>query len=285
MQPSFIVAILASEENNKDHSSIGGDAQLQRNETSVVPLVSKDSSLVDALMNYIERADDLIKRYTLFSVFWEERGFFVSFLLQFPSLLLIPYSFCWLAYLSHLHLNKVLILYIFLFISSKPRILLCVLNFMVALWQGAPQYPNLLESLRSHGKFWKHLANAISNNGSSETPLLENLKENDALNLAYSFHCQSAILGILAYELFLQKELLHAESLVKNTAESKDREQNVTKTDKSIATDFHDLKGTWSSWFKDSVLEKLIKSYTSCGYNNDIYDGAKVSLMQLFLLI
>lgn len=150
---------------------------------------------------------------------------------------------------------------------------------MTALWQGATQYANLLESLRSRINFWKHLANAITNTASSETPLLESLKEKDALNLAYSFRCQSAILGIMAYELFLQKKLLHAESLVKNTAESKDKEQNATRTEKSKAVDLHDLKGVWSSWFKDSVLEKLIKTYTSCGHNSDVYDGAKVSLM------
>ncbi|WJX51140.1 hypothetical protein P8452_37363 [Trifolium repens] len=219
-QPSFIVAILALGEDNEDRSSIVG-AKLQRNETSVVPLVSKGSSLVDALINYIERADDLIK--------------------------------------------------------SKPRILLCVLNFMTALWQGAPQYANLLESLRSRVNFWKHLANAITNTAHSETPLLKSLKEEDARNLAYSFRCQSAILGIMAYELFLQKKFSHAESIVKNTAESKDKEQNATKTEKSKATDFHDLQGIWFSWFKDSVLEKLIKAHASSRHNNDVYDGAKVA--------
>lgn len=156
--------------------------------------------------------------------------------------------------------------------------LLCVLNFLIALWQGVPQYGNLLESLRSHGNFWKHLANAISNTASRETPLLKILKEKDAL-LACSFGCQSAILEIMAHELFLQKKLVHAESLMKNTAQSKDNEKNATKTEKAKATDFHDLKGIWSSWFKESVLEKLIKSYTSCGHNNDIYDSAKVSLI------
>nr|KYP39665.1 hypothetical protein KK1_039024 [Cajanus cajan] len=219
-QPSFIVAIFAPDENTEDHLSIG-DAKLQKNETSPIPVVSKRSSLVDALMHYIERADDLIK--------------------------------------------------------SNPRILLCVLNFMLALWQGAPQYANVLMLLRRHGKFWKHLANAISNIAGSEIPLLRNLKEKDAFNLAYCFHCQSVILEIMAYELFLQKKLFHAESLVKDAADSKDKEQNATKIDKSKATDHHDLKGIWSSWFKDSVLEKLIKSYTSGGYSNDIYCGAKVA--------
>jgi nuclear pore complex protein Nup188 len=78
LQPSFIVAILALGEDNEDRSSIVG-AKLQRNETSVVPLVSKGSSLVDALINYIERADDLIKRYNLEG--FCRRGLFVCFLL------------------------------------------------------------------------------------------------------------------------------------------------------------------------------------------------------------
>ncbi|KAG5118187.1 hypothetical protein JHK82_032607 [Glycine max] len=219
-QPSFIIAIFALEENTEDHLSIG-DAKLQKKETSPTTVVSKRSSLVDALMHYIERADDLIK--------------------------------------------------------SNPRILLCVLNFMIALWQGAPHYANLLDALRRHGKFWEHLANAISNIASSEIPLLRSLEEKDAFNLAYCFHCQSSIHGIMAYELFLHKKLFHAESLVKDAAESKDKEQNATKTEKSKAPDLQDLKGIWSSWFNDSILEKLIKSYTSCGYNNDIYGGAKVA--------
>jgi hypothetical protein len=75
LQPSFIVAILALGEDNEDRSSIVG-AKLQRNETSVVPLVSKGSSLVDALINYIERADDLIKRYNLAGFAVGRRGLF-----------------------------------------------------------------------------------------------------------------------------------------------------------------------------------------------------------------
>jgi nuclear pore complex protein Nup188 len=72
---------------------------------------------------------------------------------------------------------------------------------------------------------------------------------------------------------------------VKNTAESKDKEQNATKTEKSKATDFHDLQGIWFSWFKDSVLEKLIKAYASSRHNNDVYDGAKVSHRVHFIAI
>ncbi|KAL9296251.1 hypothetical protein ACSQ67_022147 [Phaseolus vulgaris] len=219
-QPSFIVTIFAPEENTKDQLNVI-DTKLQKKETSPTHVVYKRSSLIDALVHYIERADDLMK--------------------------------------------------------SNPRILLCVLNFMIALWQGAPQYTNLLESLRRHGKFWEHLANAISNIASSEISLLTSLKEKDAFNLAYTFHCQSSILGIMGYELFLQRKLFHAESTVKDAAEFKETEQDVTRTDKSKATNLHDLKGIWSSLFNDSILEKLIKSYISYGHNSDTYNSAKVA--------
>lgn len=279
MQPSFIVAIFAPEENTKDHLSIG-DAKLQKEETSPIHAVFRKPSLIDALVHYIERADDLIKRFKLFNVysFYGEGVAVYLFLLCFR-----PYClcFCW----SIVMLIEIRVCYLLYFsVSSNPRILLCVLNFMIALWQGAPQYANLLESLRRHGKFWEHLANAISNISSSEISLPTSLKEKDAFNLAYTFHCQSSILGIMAYELFLQRKLFHAESTVKDAAESKEKEQNVTRTEKSKATNLHDLKGIWSSLFNDSILKKLIKSYTSYGNNNDIYNGAKVSLMYFSLL-
>jgi len=45
-----------------------GDAKLQKKETSPIHVVSKRSSLIDALVHYIERADDLIKRFKLFNI-------------------------------------------------------------------------------------------------------------------------------------------------------------------------------------------------------------------------
>ncbi|XP_054786453.1 uncharacterized protein LOC129292825 isoform X2 [Prosopis cineraria] len=161
-------------------------------------------------------------------------------------------------------------------IKSRPHILLSVLNFMIALWQGAPQYLNILESLRSSEKFWKYLSDAILKVAGS-TALLVNLTEKDARNVANSYLCQSAILGIMSYELFLQKKLLHAESLVKDAAGSQGKEQGGAETEKYKAPVFCDVREIWSSWCKDSVLEKLMKSYTS-GYNYDIYDSAKVAI-------
>lgn len=118
LQPSFIVAILAPGENNENHSSIG-DAKLQRNETSVVPLVSRGSSLVDALISYIECADDLIKRYNKegFGVGEEEGGCSSVFLLRFLSLLLILFVIS----LLFIHFFLISLHTVFFFLSPVSR--------------------------------------------------------------------------------------------------------------------------------------------------------------------
>ncbi|KAI9127540.1 hypothetical protein K1719_000533 [Acacia pycnantha] len=216
-QPTFLIAIFTPEEMDDGQLIAIGDVKSEG---------SKKSGLMDALMDYIVRADNLIK--------------------------------------------------------SQPHILLSVLNFMTALWQGAPQYLKILESLRSSEKFWQYLSNAILKVAGSTTPLPVNLTEKDARNLTNSYLCQSAILGIMSYELFLQKKLLHAESLVKDVAGSQGKEQDGAKTEKSKAPAFPDVKEIWSSWCKDSVLENLMKSYTS-GYNDDIYNSAKVAISLFFV--
>ncbi|GLT69630.1 hypothetical protein SLA2020_417670 [Shorea laevis] len=90
-------------------------------------------------------------------------------------------------------------------INSNPRILLNILNFMKALWQGAAQYTHILKWLRSSENLWKQLSNSVLLIAGIEDPPLDNLTEKEALNLACKYQCQSAILEIMAYEMFLQK--------------------------------------------------------------------------------
>ena len=165
-------------------------------------------------------------------------------------------------------------------IFSNPRILLNVLNLMKALWQGAAQYTQILSLLRSSENFWKQLSNTISQIAGIEDPPLENLTEMGGQNFAYKYRCQSAILEIIAYEMFLQKKLSHAESLVKHTAESKNRIENAVNIEKSSAT-----KDIMSNWCGSSVLGNLIKSYTSCEYDNEKYFHAKVSFISNFIYL
>jgi nuclear pore complex protein Nup188 len=142
---------------------------------------------------------------------------------------------------------------------------------MKALWQGAAQYTHILKWLRSSENLWKQLSNSVLLIAGIEDPPLENLTEKEALNLACKYQCQSAILEIMAYEMFLQKKLSHAESLVKHAIESKDRIENVVYIEKSKV-----VKDIMSNWCESTVLGNLIKSYTSCEYNNEKYFHGKV---------
>lgn len=243
---------------------------------------SKNSSLVDALLHYVDRANDLINKYIFCGLFNFYSGFFFGL---FYYYIVIFYSFSltrfrWL----HLFLDLHLICWIFFFfpfiIFSNPRILLNILNLIKALWQGAAQYTQILSVLRSSENFWKQLSNTISLIAGIKDPPLENLTQTGGLNLAYKYRCQSAILEIILYEMFLQKKLSHAESLVKHTAESKDRIENAVNIEKSKAT-----KDIVSSWCESSVLGNLIKSYSSCEYDNEKYFRAKVIFTSNFLFL
>ncbi|PPS17819.1 hypothetical protein GOBAR_AA02740 [Gossypium barbadense] len=156
-------------------------------------------------------------------------------------------------------------------INSNPCVLLNALIFLKALWHGAGQYTTILERLKSSEKFWKQLSNSIFQSAALEVPVLKSIKESEASLLGHKYRCQSAILETMAYDVFLMKKLLYAESLVKDPSES----------NKKIEADNNVMKSILSNWCKSSVLGSLIKSYTSCKYDNEIYFHAKVALSLL----
>ncbi|KAI9181025.1 hypothetical protein LWI28_010510 [Acer negundo] len=221
-QPAFLIALFAIKEIKDFQPSNGTDMKHPTKEASLVPQESKKSSLLYALLLYVERSDDLI--------------------------------------------------------NSNPRILLNVLNFFKAIWQGAGQYTNILERLKSLGKFWKQLSNSFSLTTSLRSPPFENMTEKEAQSLSYKYQCQSTILEIMAHDMFLQKKLLHAELLVKQATESKGRIENAVSAEQSKSAKDSDLKDILSSWCESSVLSSLIKSYTSCVYDNEIHSRAKVAV-------
>ncbi|KAH0977984.1 hypothetical protein GBA52_027703 [Prunus armeniaca] len=132
-------------------------------------------------------------------------------------------------------------------INSNPRILLNVLNFLRALWQGAAHV---------------------------EAPSPENITETEAQDLAFRYQCQSAILEIMAHDMFLHKKLLHLETRAKQVPESQDRIQNTVRLEKSKASDLVDIL---SAWCRSSVLDNLTKSLSYCEYDLKLYLRAKVA--------
>lgn len=129
------------------------------------------------------------------------------------------------------------------------------------------------------------MSNFISLTSGVDTPL-ENLTEMEALNLAYGYQCQSAIMEIMAYDMFLQKKLLDVEPLAKQALESRDRVENSVSAEKSEATNQYHHSDILSLWCRTSVLANLIKSLASYDYDNQSYFLPKVTFSEtIFALL
>lgn len=124
------------------------------------------------------------------------------------------------------------------------------------------------------------MSSFISVISSVEAPSPENITETEAQDLAFRYQCQSAILEIMAHDMFLHKKLLHLESLAKQVPESQDRIQNTVRLEKSKASDLVDIL---SAWCGSSVLDNLTKSLSYCEYDLKLYLRAKVtSILEFF---
>ncbi|KAJ6409886.1 hypothetical protein OIU84_009385 [Salix udensis] len=220
-QPAYLLAIFSVKEDTEVHLSNAGGTKQPINEPSNGSMYSKKSSLLDELMQYVERSNE--------------------------------------------------------FIDSNPRILLTVLDFLKALWQGAVHYISILECLKSSGNFWKQLSNCISSDARLIASPFENLTATQSQSLALKYQCQSAILEIMAHDMFLMKKLLHAESVLKEVSELKERNEKASSTEKLKSVNDCELKDILSSWWKRPIFGNLINLYASCEYDNEISNRAKVA--------
>lgn len=131
--------------------------------------------------------------------------------------------------------------------------------------------------MKSSERFWKQLSNYISLTCKEDNALPENCTERDVFNLSYRYQCQSAILEIIAYDVFLEKKLLHAEPLAKQASEIRNRVDNSVSIEKSTAVTRCDHKDILSVWSQSSVLGNLLKLLTSYDHDNESYFHAKVT--------
>ncbi|KAL8188648.1 hypothetical protein R6Q57_029668 [Mikania cordata] len=152
-------------------------------------------------------------------------------------------------------------------IKSNPKILLNFLDLLVALWQGASQFINILDRLKKSGIFLKQLCSCII--------LEDHLFNSDFLISSYRYQCQSFILQIMSLEMFLQNKLSHGEIIRKDIVE---KASNAEKSENSS-------RDMLSSWCKNSVLNNLVKSYVSCEYDNDKYLKGQVAAALFFVQV
>lgn len=224
-QPAFLVSIFATKDDTDVQLTNSKDVKRSTSEASLGPHRTKISSLVEGLLQFVGRSEDLI--------------------------------------------------------NSNACLLLSMLNFLKALWQGAGQYANILELLKSSEKFWKQLSNCIVKTDNTRISPCESMTEAEWANLPYKYQCQSAILEILAYDMFLDKKLLFGESHVKESIEPKERIETAVSSAKSKAVNPVDPKDIFSDWCDSSVLSGLIKLYVSCEYDNGIHYSVQVAISLL----
>ncbi|XP_058098868.1 uncharacterized protein LOC131243494 isoform X2 [Magnolia sinica] len=215
-QPAFLISIMSTKEN------VEVSTRKDNLEASFGSSRLKKTSLIQSLLQYVERSEDLI--------------------------------------------------------ASHPRLLLNVLNFLKALWQGAAQYMQILDRLKNSEKFWKHLLSSILTFSVNEASSLENMKGDETLQVAYRYQCQSAVLEIVAHEMFLQKKLLHGKKPEKKSSKSSEgRIENTVNIEKEKFDSLHDLMAMLSNWCEHSVMENLVRLYASGGYDRETVGHAKMA--------
>ncbi|XP_077246551.1 nucleoporin (DUF3414) isoform X2 [Tasmannia lanceolata] len=163
-------------------------------------------------------------------------------------------------------------------IESHPSLLLNVLNFLKTLWQGATQYMQMLETFKNSEEFWKNLSSSVSLIASKGASSLENQTGDETLHLAYRYQCQSAVLEIMAHEMFLQKKLFNEELLEKSTSEQcRGKIERTVNIDKSKFDNVSGLKDILSTWCERSVMDNLVKSCVPCGYDKEVILRLKIA--------
>ncbi|KAL3515020.1 hypothetical protein ACH5RR_021922 [Cinchona calisaya] len=164
------------------------------------------------------------------------------------------------------------------FMKCKPNVLSNVLNFLKAVWQAAPQFTNFLEQLKNSENFWKHISDSVMLISHKPDDPSQNLTRVELRNLVDKYYCQSDLLEIISYEIFMHKKLLHVELVLKETSElSKDQVEKVDRSRLAKDGSICGLKDLLSTWFKSSLLGDLIKSYAWCTYNCEMHLQAMVS--------
>lgn len=165
------------------------------------------------------------------------------------------------------------------YLFSKPSMLLCLLNFLRALWQGAPQFTNILEQLKVSENFWGQLSHTVLLITRNQGNLSEKLTGKELKNLAYRYQILASVLDILCFEIFLQKKLMHAHIIVNQISKlPMNGAQNTMDSSKLRELGSpNGLKEIIATWCKSSLLSDLINACVSWQYDSSSHMHAKVS--------
>lgn len=162
----------------------------------------------------------------------------------------------------------------FLVSFSKSRIMCNVLNFLKALWQGASHYTNLLKQLRN-SDFWEKLLNSVVLSIGKKSCQSESATKLELQNQAYRYQCQHNVLDVVAYEMILQKKILHSELITKESSKSLHNGSDGCKV--ATAESSCNLKEIFGVWCGSSLDSETIKTFVSFEYDDSVKLRARVS--------
>ena len=140
--------------------------------------------------------------------------------------------------------------------------------------------------LKTSEKFWAHLSSFILALAVKKSCSTDSLEDVETLRLAHRYQCQSAVLQIIANEIFLQKRMSQQEIPEKKSSELSGGKIGSTPGGEDAKSDsLSELQDILSTWSEHSVLENQIKLFSSCGFNKDIVLRAKVKLFKILFYL
>uniref|UniRef100_A0A0A0LM91 Uncharacterized protein n=2 Tax=Cucumis sativus TaxID=3659 RepID=A0A0A0LM91_CUCSA len=162
--------------------------------------------------------------------------------------------------------------------KSDLRIQLNVLNFIKALWQTAGPFIMVLNRMKTSEKVLEQLTDGVSHFVSGEACAPKTIAAMQALNSAYKYLSLSSMVEIMSYDIFLQKKMLHGESIVEQQTGPKDKApDDVSSENSKLSRSLSDVKNMLSAACDGFLLGKLTKLLASCEFDNETYHRAKVA--------
>ncbi|KAG0491609.1 hypothetical protein HPP92_005007 [Vanilla planifolia] len=161
-------------------------------------------------------------------------------------------------------------------ISSDPHLLLSILNFFKALWDGGIQYNDALKMIRKSATFWEQLSAILAGEHIFDDSV-KDCGSDDIHCPSYRVKCQGIVLEIIAREIFILEGFSQTEICEKHTStnSSKGLGKNGLSIKASLYPSMFQQIDIISSWYEGSQFDVLMKSCASIAFDMEIIFNTK----------
>lgn len=142
----------------------------------------------------------------------------------------------------------------------------------------------ILNRMKTSEKVLEQLTDGVSHFVSGDARAPKTIAAMQALNSAYKYLSLSSMVETMSYDIFLQKKMLHGESIAEQQTGPKDKAADAVSSENSkLSTSLSDVKNMLSAACDGSLLAKLTKLLASCEFDNETYHRAKVVFIQFII--